>query len=74
MWNGWYRGIFEKKTLKPLIYSCSTYLASIYGLNLKFGGVKKRCEMAQKRCKMVDIEEFSNETSVNVYKITYFQT
>ena len=65
---------FSKKTLKPLIYSCSTYLASIYGLNLKFRGVKKRCEMAQKRCKMVHIEEFSNGTSVNVYKITYFQT
>ena len=65
---------FLKKNLKPLIYSCSTYLAGIYGLNWKFGGVKKRCEMAQKRCKMVDIEEFSNEISVNVYEITYFQT
>ena len=60
--------------MKPLIYSCSSYLGCFYCLYLKFGGVKKRCEMAQKRCKMVDIEEFSNETSVNVYKITYFQT
>ena len=58
---------FSKKTLKPLIYSCSTYLASIYGLNLKFGGVKKRCEMAQKRCEMVDIEEFSNKNPQKPY-------
>ena len=41
-----------------------------YGLQLKFGGVKKRCENVHKRCEMVDIEEFSNKTSVNVYKIT----
>ena len=61
---------FKIKTHTNLIYSCSTYLVGIYGLNWKFGGVKKRCEMAQKRCEMVDIEEFSNETSVDVYKIT----
>ena len=62
------------KTHANLIQFCSTYLGGCYDPDWKFGGVKKRCEMAQKRCKMVDIEEFSNETSVNVYKITYFQT
>ena len=52
------------------VFSCSTHLAGFYGLHWKFGGVKKRCEMAQKRFEMVDIEEFPNKTSVNVYKIT----
>ena len=52
---------FQIKTHTNLIYSCSTYLAGFNGLHWKIGGVKKRCEMAQKRCKMVDIEEFSKK-------------
>ena len=49
------------KIHKNLIYSCSIYSAGFYGLHYKFGGVKKRCEMTQKRCEMVDIKEFSNK-------------
>ena len=54
------------------MYSCSTYLAGFYGLHWKFGGVKKKGVNGNdpKGCEMVDIEEFSNKTSVNVYKIT----
>ena len=57
------------KTHKNLIYSCSTYIGGDHGLCWKFGGVKKRCEMAEKRCEMVDIEEFSIE---NPYKPCIF--
>ena len=49
------------KTHINLIYSCSIQLGEFYGLLLKFGGVKKRCENAQKRCEIVNIEEFSYE-------------
>ena len=44
-----------------LIYSCSTQLGSFYGPDWKFGGVKKRCENG---CKIVDREEFSNESHI----------
>ena len=39
------------KTHTNLIYSWSTYLAGFNGLHWKIGGVKKRCEMAQKGVK-----------------------
>ena len=55
------------KTHINLIYSCSIQLGGFYGLVIKFGGVKKRCEMAQKRCEMVDIEEFSNKNLQKLY-------
>ena len=44
-----------------------TYLGGCYGPDWKFGGVKKRCEMVQKRCEDVDAEEFSNENSCKPY-------
>ena len=44
-----------------------TYLNGCYGPAWKFGGVKKRCENAQKRCEMVDIKEFSNKNLQNPY-------
>ena len=31
--------------------------------NLKFVGVKKRCEIASKRCEIVVVEDFSNENT-----------
>ena len=55
------------KTYKNLIYSSSTYIGGYYGLYWKFGGVKKRCENAQKRCEMVDVEEFSIENPYKPY-------
>ena len=49
---------FQTKTHRNLIYSCSTYIGGYYGLYWKFGGVKKRCENASKKCEIADIEEF----------------
>ena len=42
------------------LYICSTYLGGCYSPDWKFGGVKKRCEMVQKRCENVDRKEFLN--------------
>ena len=55
------------KTHANLILFCSTYLGGFYGPNWKIGGVKKRCEMVQKRCENDDIEEFSNENLCKPY-------
>ena len=55
------------KTHANLIQFCSTYLGGCYGPDWKFGGVKKRCEMVQKRCENVDIEEFLNENPYKPY-------
>ena len=55
------------KTHKDLIYSCSTHIGGDHGLYLKFGGVKKRCENAQKRCEIADIEKFSYEYPCKPY-------
>ena len=55
------------KTHANFIYCSSTYLDGCYGPDWKYGGVKKRCEMVQKRCENVDIEEFSNENPCKLY-------
>ena len=55
------------KTHANLIYSCSTELGGIHGLDWKFRGVKWRGENAKKRCEIVDIEEFSYENPHNPY-------
>ena len=54
------------KTHANFIKFCSTYIGGCYGPDCKFGGMKKRCEMVQKRCENVDIEEFSYETHANL--------
>ena len=46
------------KTHANFIKFCSTYIGGCYGPDWKFGGMKKRCEMVQKRCENIDIEEF----------------
>ena len=50
---------FDKKLRRmyTLLYT-SSWLGDLYGPDRKFRGVKKRCEKAQKRCEIVDIEEF----------------
>ena len=65
VWNRWYRGIFIWKPTQTLyILVAKSY--GFYGLDWKFRSVKKRCEKAQKRCEIVDIEEFSYENPCNL--------
>ena len=54
------------KTHANFIWFCNTYLSGCYGPYWKFGCVKKRCENAQKRCEIVNIEEFPYENPANL--------
>ena len=58
------------KTHVNFIKFCSTYIGGCYGPDWIFGGMKKRCEMVQKRCENVDIEEFSHENPCKPYIVT----
>ena len=55
------------KTHANLIYSCGTKLGSFYSPDLKFEVWNKGVKTPEKRCEIVDIEEFSYENPRKPY-------